>query len=177
MSVQPQTRAGLFAALLLTACSGGGSSGTCEGSGATCNGTLLTFCDKGTERKVTCKGPQGCMGNTCDSSTHTLGDGCYGASSQCDAVSGTRLLSCVSGQLRLFRTCSGPRQCFSENGKSGCDVTIGDSCPAAYNASFFCDSVDTQQVLLCSDGGIVLNSKCGGARNCAMGDGGSLICQ
>ncbi len=162
--------------LLLTACSGG-SSVTCDTSSPnTCSGTALTFCDKGTSRTVTCKGPLGCMGNKCDSSTHTVGEGCFGNVSQCDAVATTKVLSCVSGQLRAFRTCSGPRQCYVENGLIGCDVTLGDSCPAAYEARYFCDSVDTQKVVKCTDGGVILYSTCSGAKNCANADGG-LICQ
>jgi|GEM_PF-2959531 len=170
-------RAILSLVLLLTACSSSGASATCTaGTAPTCQGTDLTVCDNGKTRTVACKGPLGCMGNKCDSSTHTLGEGCAGSASQCDFVSGARALSCVSGQLRQFRTCSGPRQCFVENGVVGCDVTIGDSCPAAYEASYFCDSVDTQQVVKCTDGGIVKYSTCSGAKNCAPGDGG-LICQ
>lgn len=164
----------LVALSLLAGCSSGGST-TCSAGPATCEGTALTFCDNGTSRTVNCKGPMGCMGNKCDSSTHTVGEGCSGTVSQCDAVATTKVLSCVSGQLRAFRTCSGPRQCYVENAVIGCDVTIGDSCPAAYEARYFCDSVDTQKVVKCTDGGVVLYSTCSGAKNCASGDGG-LIC-
>jgi hypothetical protein len=161
--------------LLLTACTGG-SSGKCEAGFTSCNDAgSLTYCDNGSEKTVFCKGPLGCGGNKCDSSTHTVGDGCFGTGSQCDAVFTTKVLSCVSGQLRAFRTCSGPRQCYLDNAQTGCDVTIGDNCPAAYEASYFCDSVDTQKVLRCTDGGIGLYSTCSGAKNCAMADGG-LIC-
>ncbi len=166
------------ALLILSGCSGGGTSTTCSTASATCEGTSLTFCDLPTHtlRTVACKGPLGCTGNKCDSSTHSVGDGCYGSASQCDALIGAKLLSCVSGQLRLFRTCSGPRQCFSENGQTGCDVTVGDSCPAVYEARYFCDSVDIQKVARCTDGGVVFYSTCPGAKNCASADGG-LICQ
>ena len=162
-------------ALLLAGCSGGGGT-KCVAGAASCSGTSLTFCDNGTERTVVCKGPMGCTGNKCDSSTHTAGDGCAGNGSQCDAVAGTKALSCVAGVLRVFRSCSGPRQCYVENGLTGCDVTIGDTCPAVYEARYFCDSVDTQKVVKCTDGGVVLYSTCSGAKNCASGDGG-LICQ
>lgn len=166
----------LLLGLALTACSSG-SSGTCSGTSATCtSATELEFCDStGTKKTITCKGPQGCSGKTCDTSTHTAGDGCFGGS-QCDGVMTSRVLSCVAGQLRAFRTCSGPRQCFVENGAVGCDVTVGDTCPAAYEARYFCDSIDSQQVVKCADGGFVLYSKCSGAKNCAQGDGG-LLCQ
>lgn len=161
--------------LILASCSSGGA-GKCVAGAASCVGTSLTVCDNGTERTVSCKGPQGCAGNKCDSSTHTLGEGCTGSGSQCDAIVGTRALSCVSGQLRQFRTCSGPRQCYVENGLTGCDVTIGDSCPTVYEARYFCDSVASQQVVKCTDGGLLLYSTCTGAKNCASGDGG-LVCQ
>lgn len=164
----------LLLGLVATGCSGSGS-GTCTGSSKTCSSaTELKVCDQGTEKVITCKGPLGCSGSTCDTSTHTVGDGCA-SGSQCDAVKTTQVLSCVSGQLRSFRTCSGPRQCFTENGQVGCDVTAGDSCPAAYEARYFCDSIDTQQVVKCTDGGVVFYSKCSGAKNCAVGDGG-LVC-
>jgi hypothetical protein len=169
-------RRSLLSLVILSGCGSGGTSGKCVAGAATCLGTSLTFCDNGTERVIGCKGPLGCTGNKCDSSNHTLGDGCTGSGSQCDAVVGTRSLSCVSGQLRLFRTCSGPRQCYVDNGVTGCDVTIGDSCPAVYEARYFCDSVDPQQVVKCADGGVSLYSTCSGAKNCASGDGG-LICQ
>jgi len=166
-------RAALLALLILAGCSSAPQT-QCTGSSAQCSGSALTFCDKGVERTITCKGPSGCDAGKCDTSTHTVGEGCE-VGSQCDAVVTTRLLSCVSGQLRSFRTCSGPRQCYSDNGQTGCDVTIGDSCPAAYEARYFCDSVDTQQVVKCTDGGVFLYSTCSGAKNCASGDGG-LIC-
>ena len=161
--------------LLVTGCSGGGG-GKCVAGASTCASTSLTLCDNGTERTLSCRGPMGCTGGKCDSSTHTLGESCTGSGSQCDADAGTRALSCVANQLRLFRTCSGPRQCYVENGLTGCDITIGDSCPAAYEARYFCDTVDTQQVLKCTDGGITRYSSCPGARNCVVADGG-LICQ
>lgn len=167
----------IAALLVFSACSAPPEA-TCSGNITSCSGSELTFCDNptGVKRTITCKGPMGCTGNVCDSSTHTVGEGCTGSGSQCDAVVTTKVLSCVAGQLRVFRTCSGPRQCYSENGKTGCDVTIGDTCPAAYESSYFCDSVDTQKVVKCSDGGVVLYSTCSGVKNCGSGDAG-LICQ
>ena len=65
--------------VLVAACSSGGSSPCTANTAPTCQGTSLTFCANGSTKTVACKGPMGCMGNKCDSSTHTLGDGCFGA--------------------------------------------------------------------------------------------------
>ena len=149
----------------------------CDSTTAKCDADAgFTFCDNGTFRKITCKGPKGCTDATCDTSTHTVGDGCPGALYRCDPAHGENVLQCVAGVLKQFRSCSGPRQCFFEGTTLGCDATIGDTCPAAYEARYFCDSVDTQQVLTCRDGGVGFYSKCSGTRNCGSGDGG-LICQ
>lgn len=165
----------LAASVLLAACSGGSSGGTCTGTASSCKSpTEIEACIAGTTTTIACKGPMGCTGKTCDTSTHTAGDGCV-SGSQCDGVMTARVLACEAGKLKAFRTCSGPRQCFVENGAVGCDVTVGDTCPAAYEARYFCDSIDTQQVVKCTDGGFVLYSKCSGMKNCAQGDGG-LVC-
>ena len=163
--------------LLAIACAPPPASDQCDGTTARCEvGNIFTYCDNGTFRRITCKGPKGCTDTTCDTSTHTVGDPCPFSLYRCDPVSTERLLQCVGGVLKTFRTCSGPRQCYFENNNIGCDATIGDTCPAAYAGRYFCDSVDIQQTLTCSDGGISFYSKCAGAKNCLQGDGG-LICQ
>jgi hypothetical protein len=165
------------ALLLLGACSAASPGGKCEGTATKCeSGTELTFCENGALRKITCKGPNGCTHATCDTSTHTVGDGCQGSLFSCDPSMGSQILQCVSGTLVAFRTCNGPRQCYFENNALGCDVTLGDTCPKTYEARYLCDSVDPQQVLRCTDGGVAFFSKCPGVKNCFSADAG-LICQ
>jgi hypothetical protein len=163
----------LLAAVLAACDSSGTGASTCT---AKCTGSEYTFCESGSAKKITCKGPMGCTGTTCDTSNHTAGDGCQAALYRCDPANGVQVLQCVGNVLEPFRSCSGPRQCYFEGTTLGCDSTIGDTCPAAYEARYFCDSIDTQQVLTCRDGGVAFYSKCSGVKNCGTADGGGLSC-
>lgn len=162
------------ASALLSACSGGEHASLCNGA------TSLKVWSGDTYVDIACKGPNGCDAGSCDTSGNTLNDGCLKPGElRCDPVTGTQVLLCETMKLSLYRTCSGPRTCYTDPtfdaGTVGCDFTAGDKCPQSYEGRFACDTVDDTGVLTCSDGGAIYYEHCMGG-TCQQ-DGGSLVCQ
>lgn len=159
---------------LFAACSGGEHASLCNGS------TSLKVWSGDTYVDVPCKGPNGCDAGACDTSGNTLGDGCLVPGQlQCDPNTATQVLLCEHLKLSKYRTCSGPRTCYTDAtidaGSVGCDFTAGDTCPPSYEGHYACDSVDNTGVLTCSDGGAIYFEHC--MNSTCQQDGGMLVCQ
>jgi hypothetical protein len=122
----------------------------------------------------------GCSAGVCDTTTASLGDDCdVNGALRCDPNTATQVLLCESFKLGKYRTCSGPRTCYTDNtidaGAVGCDITAGDTCPPSYEGHYACDTADTTAVLECLDGGAITFEHCMGT-TCQQ-DGGMLVCQ
>jgi hypothetical protein len=170
-------RLALAVALLAvaTACSGGDCKADCP------TASTATICLAGAAKTISCKGPNGCKAGVCDTTTHTLGDDCEANGAlRCDPMMADRVLLCESFKLGAYRTCSGPRTCYTDPtldaGQVGCDFTAGDTCPPSYEGRYSCDSVDNTEVLKCADGGASYYEQCGMGTTCGQ-DGGVLVCQ
>jgi len=164
----------LAAAVALAGCSGSDCKVACA------SGTTLTVCTTAGAKTISCKGPMGCSAGVCDTSTATLGDDCdVNGALRCDPDTAQQVLLCEQYKLSKYRTCSGPRTCYTDPsfdaGTIGCDFTSGDVCPASYEGHYACDSVDHTEVLRCTDGGAVYYEQC--MSGTCQQDGGVLVCQ
>jgi hypothetical protein len=167
-------RAGWLTALavMLAACSGGGNR-VCLDVSYTCNAGTFTFCANDTPRTVTCKGPRGCEGGRCDTSTHSVGDDCFSDGFFfCDPASGTKALRCTNGKLEVYRTCSGPQKCSISADALRCDATVGDKCPATIEGLYLCDGQVPARIAQCVDGGVVQYAVCQAPALCGRTDAG-----
>jgi hypothetical protein len=172
---EEDVRLALAAALWsLAACSGNDCKPGCA------SGSTAAVCSGTGAKTISCKGPNGCSAGVCDTSTHTLGDDCEkNGALRCDPMTATQVLLCEGFKLGKYRTCSGPRTCYTDAtidaGSVGCDFTAGDSCPPSYEGRYACDSVDPTGVLTCDAGTAVVYEHCM-TGSCAQ-DGGMLVCQ
>jgi len=108
-----------------------------------------------------CRGPDGCKvaaGKVvCDTSLGRLGDSCANPACSFDR---TQVFRCEEGRLVVGRICRGKGECHVQEELVRCDdidaARLGDPCQADIGAC----APEGDAVLVCKDGGFVLDAKC-----------------
>lgn len=147
--------------------------GSCRGTAATCTDpTTALVCRSGTYVAVTCRGPGGCAVSgeavTCDDSTGTAGDTCFGVKPQDYACSsdGKEALHCEDGRFVKYLACRGPQACKVIGRTVSCDTAIAEiDDPCLIPGQISC-STDRTTMLQCVQNRFAVYRNCRGRHGC-----------